>query len=292
MNNIHKLTLFITNICNAKCEHCYVNPLFGERQIMSTKLLNECIDTAIDWNIKRLALTGGEPILFWDKISKSIEKLNNTDIQCSISTNAYWADSNEHAYKLILEMKSKGVNFLELSTDKYHQKFIPIENIIRCVKYSQDIGMSFIVRVCGENTTDEVRTLSVLSSILKNKNELVFQYTANYGQAKKSNIHSHLDFDLLKNVKCNQIGQPIIMYNRDIYACCGPSISLSKKDSLYLGKFDKKNSNVLFKKITNSNFIKQLQQFGPSSLMDNCKKEYSSLCELCHDAMNGRNNLI
>lgn len=294
MNNIYKMTIFFTNICNAKCEHCYVNPLFINKEIMSNSLLNDCINSAIQFHIKRISLTGGEPLLFWNEISKNMNNIKDNNIDCSISTNAYWADSDVHAHKFITEMKSKGVNCLEVSTDKYHQKFIPLENIIRCIKSSQYENMSILVRVCGENINDEMRTLNILSSLLKNKKHLIFQYTANYGSAKSNSIHSNLDYKSLKDIKCMQIGQPIIMYNGDVYACCGPSISSYKKNGLYLGKFSKENSQQIFTKLKNSELVKQLQQLGPASLFnnDNCKKQYSSLCELCNEAIDERNLLI
>lgn len=293
MNKIQKITLFFTTICNAKCDHCYVEPLFSEQQTMSDELLNECVNVAIEWNVRRLAITGGEPVLFWDKLEEKILKASSNNITCSISTNAYWADSDENTYRLISKMKLAGVTLLELSTDIYHQKFVPIENIIRCIKHAQTEEISIIVRVCGEKIDDEVRTLSVLSGILKNKKQLMFQYTANYGQAKENKLCSKLTYDLLKNIRCTQIGQPIIMFNRDIYACCGPAISLKNKNKLYLGKFNKENSNELLNKIKNSSFVRQLQEYGPASLLKNyeIQKKYSSLCELCYDAMNERNNI-
>lgn len=282
-----KITIFITNQCNIRCKHCFVNPLLTKNDVMEYELFKDILCVANKWGVKNIKISGGEPFLFWNEIKHYLNSIKNDEITYCICTNAFWAKNNCETENIIKEMNNVGIKRIEISTDSYHQEFIPIENIIRCIKYAQQYNIKVIVTICGKKKEDELVTIYKVIKILNNKRDIHFQYVASFGAALNNSINNTISSNFFRNLRCTQVRQPVITCGGDVFACCGPSLVVEEGSKLYLGKFSSKDSDGLLNRLRTDNFLCELYEKGPFSMATEINKininqqQFSCLCDIC-----------
>ncbi|WP_055668657.1 radical SAM protein [Desnuesiella massiliensis] len=288
---INKATLFYTNICNFKCKHCFVSPLFNGKKTMDELLFEKSLNFCVTNKIQKISISGGEPMLFWNQFKNYIKDVSQkNNIYFSICTNAYWAKITEERLMIIDDLKKHGVRRLEISTDSYHQEFIDLKTITSCITDAQNKGLDVIVTVCFDKLLDEFNTISEINRTILSTENLRLKFISSFGEAKKNCIDTVQDISFIEKYKCNQIGSPIITYTGDVYACCGPAFTLDD-NNFYLG-------NIQFDTIEKINLnlycnekIKALKNSNLINLVSNYKelfssRKISSSCELCIHFMN------
>ena len=125
MINIEKitsLTCHVTNICNLKCRHCWVE---ASSDIQSDELLSidewkKAIDEAVDLGAVSLKFTGGEPLCY-KRFVELLSYAKNKQLVCSLETNGTLIDK-----EMAMFLKNK-LNHVAVSLDapsaEYHDWF-------------------------------------------------------------------------------------------------------------------------------------------------------------------------
>ena len=138
--------LMLSYWCPGRCACCYVfsGPEAGSSETeMNTDLALDC------WrSIKRLGgergkvhITGGEPFGNYNRLKQILqlaceEQLGGLE---KIETNAYWCQNAELVRERLTELKELGLKKLQISTDVYHQEYIPIEQVRLAARIAQEI---------------------------------------------------------------------------------------------------------------------------------------------------------
>ena len=82
--------LYLMDSCNLNCIHCWINPSFAHEQPTKKHLsipeLKDIFEQAIELGLKRVKLTGGEPLLYPHFI-ELVEHLKEKKIAMSMETN-------------------------------------------------------------------------------------------------------------------------------------------------------------------------------------------------------------
>ena len=188
-----KLSVFYTNDCNILCEHCFLGRI-TEKHFMRNELLKNVLSQAIECDIDVISFTGGEPLLYWDNISKELNVGLLNNIKLTISTNGFWARNEDSTKKMIEKLKSKNIKQIELSYDEYHAKFIPIENIYNIIDIAKiyNIVVKIIMSV-----SNEFSYLVLYSKLLKYicAENIIIQKVAKFGNANNNAISSFQDIN-------------------------------------------------------------------------------------------------
>ncbi|WP_027631561.1 radical SAM protein [Clostridium hydrogeniformans] len=283
---INKITLFYTNICNLKCKHCFVSPLFNENQKMSNETFLKSLAFCKYNEIKKISISGGEPMLFWNDFKSLIKNFFiNENIYFSICTNAYWAQNTTERLKILEDLKKHGVSRLEISTDSYHQEFISLDTITQCIVDAQNKGLDVIITICFENLLNEFNTIKKINKVISDSKNIRLKYVSNFGEAKNNCINTKPNLSLIEGYKCNQIGCPVITYTGNIYACCGPAFTLNNSN-FYLGNINKNLIDEINSTLYNNKKIESLKKHYLCNLVPNYKtlfnsNKINSTCELC-----------
>jgi hypothetical protein len=146
--------LMLTYWCPGRCDCCYVfaGPEAGHRRYeMSAEFAIEC------WKgIRRLAgdkgqvhLTGGEPFGDYPRLVRILQlacakKLAGLQ---KIETNAAWCTDREITISRMRELKALGLTMLQISTDIYHQMYIPFERVRIAVEVATEVLGKGSVRI-------------------------------------------------------------------------------------------------------------------------------------------------
>jgi len=138
--------LMLSYRCPSRCACCYVfsGPTAGsDKTEMSVELALEC------WRaVRRLApekgkvhLTGGEPFGDFGRLKNILqaaceEHLGGLE---KIETNAYWCTNEETVRRRLEELKALGLKKLQISTDVYHQEYVPLERVQMVAKVAGEV---------------------------------------------------------------------------------------------------------------------------------------------------------
>ena len=138
--------LMLTYWCPSRCACCYVfsGPDAGREETeMSVELALTC------WRgVRELAgqrgkvhITGGEPFGNYERLKTILqvaceERLGGLE---KIETNAYWCTDDKLVRRRLAELKEFGLTKLQVSTDVYHQEYIPLERVERAVRIAREV---------------------------------------------------------------------------------------------------------------------------------------------------------
>ena len=138
--------LLLTYWCSARCACCYVYGGPDRGGSMS-------VDTAVSlWRgLDRLAsrhgermrihLSGGEPFCDWPRLATIVRAARDAGLSPleKIETNAFWADDDDLTRARLELLDALGMEKLVVSTDVYHQEFVPIDRVRRCVEVARAV---------------------------------------------------------------------------------------------------------------------------------------------------------
>lgn len=82
-----KVMLQITTRCNLHCKHCFLSATKSGQDLSYSHFISHILDKLIESKVKKVTLTGGEPLLH-PSILDMVSALHNVGIQSCICTNA------------------------------------------------------------------------------------------------------------------------------------------------------------------------------------------------------------
>ena len=151
------VSIIITNKCNASCQICCYNCSPNQSEVIEEKLMYRVIDQAKEFGyVESICFTGGEPFLYYDLLKKGLEYAKNSGFKTTVASNGYWG--MWPADELYAKFKELPIDLILISTDEYHQEYIPesdIEKAIELLRTLQiglkvGIGETRLGKSCGE----------------------------------------------------------------------------------------------------------------------------------------------
>lgn len=137
------LVFHVTTACNIRCAHCFMD---SESPNQSSAMRPE---DAFRWmeesHASGIVFTGGEPFLEYDNLIKMIKRASELNIYSLVTTNGFWAKDLKTAKEKADALVTAGLNELCLGVDKYHQKYIPLDNIKNAIATAQAAGIHVVV---------------------------------------------------------------------------------------------------------------------------------------------------
>ncbi len=292
------LTLLMTYKCNAQCDICLFNCDKYKDDIMNLNDAYRYIDEAFEIeSFENLAISGGEPFLFYDSLIKICKKANQKGIPITISTNGFWAVNVEKARDVILELRSLGVTSLYISVDQFHAEYVSyecIKNILRAAKkISIRIDLHTIVTKNSLKLKDITKELD---------NEIMGYQIVQWpciacGRAKTNIDENEFIYqETIPSCVCNNINTLVIDSYGKVFPCCG----ITDKSNYLSANLAKEHSiKEIIEYFNNNIYLKLLETYGARWFTEaidkhnidiKLKNKYTSLCELCGDLFSINNN--
>jgi len=261
--------------CNFRCAHCVVSD--KDAPAVSDKEIALIIKTINRYKVGSLLLVGGEPTLYINAANKILSGLNNLrDISVRLTTNGGFADSKERALE-VLRAHLK-LDRVQLSYDRYHSGFLPINKINNLYLACRTLGLGFHVVVTIGGPLD----LLMLGEIKKQGNfRIVVQKVLPVGEALKNSIdYAYPSFDptVLKK-KCPNLGSLMYMPGKGFTVCCS-SLVFNGETTGFVHKTAAAHLRSRFhKELSAYTFSELLEKKNISAKELNPK--HSSMCNLC-----------
>jgi radical SAM protein with 4Fe4S-binding SPASM domain len=139
---------FVTNRCNARCEHCFVD--INNQSITKNELSLDEIERmtkTFGKSLFNVNLTGGEPFLRKDMFDIAKSYFTNTNIQSLfITTNGFFTDRIQDFLESYVSSNIKGKVTFQFSIDNFeeeHDKNRKVEGLFRKVLDSYHLVKSY-----------------------------------------------------------------------------------------------------------------------------------------------------
>lgn len=213
----------ITDKCDLFCAHCGNDSNPKNDMVLDEDSIKNIMRGAKKVGITTFSVNGGEPFLVLDELCNVIEEgVKNSIIPSYIGTNASFATTVEDATYYLSELKSAGFDImskidmrklkssrfsipeepylytksggLNISFDKFHQEFVPIQNVANLIKaYSDVFGNTDFIQLRGAYASGYEMNYGMFVSLLTALNEHDIAVIDCYDYEKYSGIEGFID---------------------------------------------------------------------------------------------------
>ncbi len=289
MNNIRKTAFGYSTKCNAGCEHCVAADGPAADTTMELSRAGAIIEEMARCDVKGISFTAGEPFLFLNDILNLVRLCQKHGIYSRIVTNGFWAKTREHSDTTVAKLKTGGLSQLRISSSRWHQKNINIENIVNaaesCKQYGLDYFISFVTDFTKED--DPIEQFFRDNCLKFFPEPLLY-----FGRAESFN-RSRIFTDYHPNT-C--LMNPYLSPELDMFACCDAGNRFTNTDFFFLGNLADHDIADLFVKYETSilyNLIRSMGLTAIASFLGFKAREIVKYrkCELCEMLFNSKENL-
>lgn len=281
-----KLVFVYTLKCNAECEICCFNCTPHETEKINYETVSRLIKEAAETKaFNEISITGGEALLYRNEVESLIELSNSYKFRTILTTNAFWAKSIDAAYETLYKLKEIGLSLLSVSTDEFHNKFIPTEFVENLIIANEKVKIPITFQsVVTRKTTYEHKLIKKYPNYTWRKG--LCQPVGRAVKTIPSEDYIYSKYD----GKCIYSDILTIMPDGSCYPCCSQGVRL---DNLKIGSVYEQSLQDLIKAKKNHKFTKIMIYRGPKWLIEtgeaeghylsNPMKNYVSCCHLCHE---------
>jgi len=222
-----QMCVILTEKCNIRCRHCINNcsPSGGENLDMG--ILESFIRQAAESIfVSSIGFSGGEPFIDIERMEQAVGLCREYGLDCTVSTNGFWASSVAAAKNILGRLK--GLSRLCVSTDVFHQEFIPSAIIINAINACNELGI---------------------------------------GRALSEIDHDAFFIIDLSNAVCVSADSPTLNVSGELIACCGPASQWPQGHRLSLKYTSKQSLKETLQAADQDPVIHALRVWGPAQLL-------------------------
>lgn len=287
--------------CDCLCAHCCLDCSPQRWEKIGYNLARNYIKELAKNNIRYIAFTGGEPLLFLKELYGLMGLANNFGIKSIIVTNAKWAKSENIANKRASNLAKLGLREIQISTDRFHLQCVPFENVINAIKAFKRFNVKvtiLIARINKDSIADKLKNKLKKYGVRVIEQAIVPFSKRSYSLLKEYPF-STIKLSKMKEIGCRSTLSPTIASNQKMYICCSADFNFIKEFSpLILGDLKKNNLSKLIKEAQVNRIIDVLYLWGPKGLFNLIKKKiknkkikrkYNGYCDLCYTLLNNKN---
>ena len=291
------IALMLTYKCFIACPHCIFEAGPARTEEVRLSDVSSWLTQAAayrDGHIKGLALTGGEPFASLDLLEKISTWGAKLGFVQSVVTNAYWASTYSKAMATLKRFRF--IQLIALSTDEYHQKFIPIENIENAIRAANELGRIHSVSVCTDNYDNPAykATMDRLTQITELEN-IRTSITFPVGRAERR--AGSYDFNMSSEPSvsvCSMASSPVVFPDGHVTGCIGPvAAKLTTNHPLAWGSLRENTLAEILDRAESDPIFHALRIWGPHKLVEMLKadgksswlpEQYmsGSVCDICY----------
>lgn len=132
------ILIVLTEVCHVGCQHCGYIGSKRDREVESWEV-ERWIEQMVAYGIPEIIFTGGEPFERYETLAAGVRRARECGVRISVFTSSFWATSPDETRRVLEGLK--GLTKLYLSTDVYHQKRVPFQNVRNVVDAAIEMGI-------------------------------------------------------------------------------------------------------------------------------------------------------
>lgn len=264
---LRNVGLLLTYHCQASCAHCILRAGPDRHEEVSLEDARDWIRQIAAYRkgcVYVLSLTGGEPFSNLKLLRAVMEIAAENKLYISVVTNGFWATERNRAKELLQSLPE--ICFLSISTDLYHQKFVPFENVKNAMWAAKECGIPFYVSVVADNIADPDYQ-QVYNELLKLTDPKNIRTGITFPVGRAADIKDDLRYSLSSEPcpeVCQASASPCIFPDGRVYGCIGPLLELQEQQPLYLGNLREHSVAEIFDHSETNAVLHALRLWGPA----------------------------
>jgi len=129
--------------CSSECDHCFIWGTPKRDAGMSAEQVEEFLEQVLAMGtVSDVCGEGGESFTRYDVLMHFLRRATALGLSAGALTNASWVTSREQAEERIAELMASGLTNLGISTDQWHQRYIPVERVDTLLAVCEAAGLS------------------------------------------------------------------------------------------------------------------------------------------------------
>jgi hypothetical protein len=286
----------LTRRCPLKCRHCAVDAPVGKLTVADPVQLRRWIEgigkmDSVEW----LSVSGGEPFAAMTELAVLLEAATQHCLSTQVATSGFWAGRPRAARNTLLNIPT--ISFLIVSTDEFHEEFVPLPTLVRAVEagleLARHVGVqitigphhdAFMKRLHDQMGTELLRQVDIIEAPLKWS-----------GRARNTGItDAPAKGTCLPEGYCLSLGTPVIREDGALIACCHSEVVQEQEQTaLHLGNLRKRTLAELKTRVDDDVYLQTLRVYGPQMIAREaveldwrwCPRAYEveNICDLCRD---------
>lgn len=263
-----KLGVLLTEKCNIRCRHCMLSCDSNNGSSFEWDTLAGLINEIHELGyIKTVSFTGGEAFLEIEKLSRGIALCNELGLRTTVVTNAYWAYNEKNAVCMLSRMITLAE--LHVSTDSFHQEFVPIENVKNAILSCHQLKIKCLVSIAYlHDPVSEIRTVEEQLKDVQGLYQIRYQPVHPVGRAATQiGLESIYKYNIEK-VRCGGIYRPSVTPDGKVSACCGSALCWQGNHHLCLGNIRNERFGAILQRADCDPILHMLGQWGHIKLLE------------------------
>ena len=240
--------------------------------------------------IGKIGLTGGEPFLLYPEVLEICRHASCKGLIVSCITNGYWARSEEETLAKMRELRAAGLATLYVSTDTFHQAFVPVESVRRILRAGRRVGL--FVGVYMDVTRQSMRLPDLFEALKEEMVESAIFESPLFPVGRAQETLDAEDFFTRPGIPaepCLRMNDLFVVPSGDVYPCCSAA---GMQPPLRLGNVHETLLAQIAARLQRSFFHRLLAQRGPGwfaqalierELIPSLQPAYVHACHLCYD---------
>ncbi len=277
----------ITRACNASCSLCCLSCNPTRTEMLEDEIIEKVIIRLKDYRqVKCISVTGGEPMLYPEKVMKIADLVEKSNKEFVIFTNGYWCNSDDETLNILMQLKKKGLTKILTSVDTFHQKFVSIENVSRLVRICRSLGINVNIHSSIINS-NLFKTDMLLQQLGQNKLGANIAQSPVIPIGRASTLPPDEIIRQIRpcNIHCSFDRMCRVNWDGDVYPCC----SQVEIKQLILGNIYKDDIVSIINNVRKSLFLVLILKYGLNKLaylaeslgILKLKEYYADSCEVC-----------
>jgi MoaA/NifB/PqqE/SkfB family radical SAM enzyme len=267
---LRNVGLLLTYHCQASCAHCVLRSGPDRHEEVDLEDARNWIREIASYREHYayvLSLTGGEPFSNLKLLREVMELAAECNLFVSLVTNGFWATAAASASQLLKSLPK--ICFLSISTDVYHQEYVPFERVQNAILACQACAIPYYVSIVtdSENDPDFQRVKSEVQKITGPEN---IRTGMTFPVGRASQIRSQLRYkfsDQPPREVCMAASSPCVFPDGRVYGCIGPLIDLQCEHPLLLGNLRETPMHEILDRSESNVVLHALRLWGPSRLV-------------------------
>ncbi len=292
------LYVSLTQKCPIRCRHCFVESGPTRKEHASLADYRKWIDQiASAKNLELVVFSGGEPFSHPIALRYGLDVCAQADCYSIVSTSGYWAKSRSSADELLSSFS--GVRCLWLSTDVYHEEFVPLRFLRNATESAASLNIDVAFQIVDDAPDDSQFIDKFEREVgfdLVGPDQIYITPLTMVGRAAKElgseGTTSDADVEQVPDIPCVWLGTPWLHENGVLCACPNLDVLQRRNHPLQIGNLTHDDFESVSAQANTDLYIQALRVFGPRWVVENLPVERwgwersefrgQTICDLCH----------
>jgi len=239
-----------------------------------------------------LALSGGEPFLYPERLLSFVRLASEHGAQTSIVSNGFWATSEKVARDLLKPFVEAGLGQLTLSVSSYHSAFIDPDRVSNAVLAGRDLGLGIGFKAVVSKSSTLRRIFGAVRRTEPWSGEFRIDRLNLLPQGRAA-VKVNGDVEAELKIPRDACPSPVLTIkpSGDASPCCSGAGEVNR---IKLGNIRDYSFAQLKDNFERNELLEVLRRQGPAALLDRLdpgvaddlrRKKYVNTCHLCIEVL-------